>query len=84
MVYEIIWEDSAKKKLEKLDSTIHKQIIKKMDSIVDEPLLYVKKLVGVEAYRLRVGSYRVIMLIEKNKLIILVLELEHRSKVYKN
>tara|TARA_Y100000310_G_C20357716_1_gene657486 strand:+ start:632 stop:757 length:126 start_codon:yes stop_codon:yes gene_type:complete len=41
-------------------------------------------LVGDKAYRLRVGDYRVIADIDNGKLIILVLKVLHRKKVYKS
>jgi len=35
-------------------------------------------------YRLRVGDYRVIYLIEGRRLVILVIKIGHRKDVYKN
>lgn len=43
---------------------------------------YVKKLVGYEGYRLRVGYCRVIMDLDKERLIILVLRIGHSRNVY--
>jgi mRNA interferase RelE/StbE len=43
----------------------------------------VKKLVGDPGYRLRVGEYRVIIDIYKDKLVILVIKIGHRKNIYK-
>ncbi|MEM4258797.1 MAG: type II toxin-antitoxin system RelE/ParE family toxin [Candidatus Thermoplasmatota archaeon] len=42
------------------------------------------KLVGDPGYKLRVGDYRVILEIEKEKLVILVLIIGHRKNIYGN
>jgi len=43
----------------------------------------VTKLVGDPGYRLRVGDYRVILDIDEGNLIILVIKIAHRKKIYK-
>ena len=45
--------------------------------------LDIKKLRGYPYHRLRVGDYRVIFQIDKGKLLILILEVGHRKKIYK-
>lgn len=84
MKYEVSWTESSLKQLEKLDKNIAGRIIEKIESISENPFSFVKKLTGFDLYRLRVGDYRVIMSIEKNKMIIFVLEVGHRSNVYRN
>ena len=45
--------------------------------------LDVKKLQGVcDQYRLRVGKYRIIFTVDKGKLIVLVVEVDHRKDIY--
>ncbi len=41
------------------------------------------KLVGDLGYRLQVGDYRVILDIDEGNLIILVIKIGHRKKIYK-
>jgi mRNA interferase RelE/StbE len=43
-----------------------------------------KKLTGKEAWRIRIGDYRVIYEIENKQLMILVIEIGHRKEIYKN
>lgn len=83
MPYEIKWAEKAIIELEKLDKTLAKRIIKKIESIADDPFSFVIKLRGFELYRLRVGRYRIIMSIENKKMIIFVLEVGHRSSIYR-
>lgn len=82
MTYRVIFSDLAFKQLRKLDEEISRRIISSLDRIRIRPDAYVKKLVGDEGYRLRVGNYRVIMDIDNEKLVILVLRIGHRRNVY--
>jgi mRNA interferase RelE/StbE len=78
----VIFSDLALKQLRKLDGQIGQRIISTLERIRIRPDAYVKKLVGDEGYRLRVGNYRVILDLDQEKLIILVLRIGHRRNVY--
>ena len=82
MTYQVIFSDLAIKQLRKFDKEIGQRIISTLERIRIRPDAYVKKLVGDEGYRLRVGNYRMILDIDKEKLIILVLRIGHRRNVY--
>lgn len=82
MTYQVIFSDLALKQLNKLDREIGQRIISTLERIRIRPDAYVKKLVGDEGYRLRVGNYRVILDIDKEKLMILVLRIDQRRNVY--
>ena len=82
MVYDVQWTMTAERQFSKLDKSTKKRIIDKIDSIQDNPLLYITRLVGFNAYKLRVGNYRVILGIEKNNLLILILKVGHRKNIY--
>ena len=43
-----------------------------------------KKLRGRNAWRLRIGRYRIIYDIINNELVVLVLDINHRKDIYKN
>jgi mRNA interferase RelE/StbE len=83
MTYEIIFTDIALRQLKKLEKDVQTRIINALDRIKIRPESYLKKLVGDPGYRLRVGDYRVIVDVEKKKLIILVLKVGHRKTIYK-
>ena len=82
MSYQIFFTDKAKKQLEKLEKVDKERIIKSLERIRIRPEAHITKLVGDPGYKLRVGDYRVILEIEKEKLIILVLMVGHRKNIY--
>jgi mRNA interferase RelE/StbE len=83
MVYDVRWTKTALRQLEKLDTKIAGRIINQVESISDDPFKSVKRLSGFNLYSLRVGDYRVIMSIQGKKMFIFVLEVGHRSSVYR-
>jgi mRNA interferase RelE/StbE len=82
-MYLIEFSQTAEKQLYKLAREIQVRIISSLERIKVRPYTHVKKLTGYPYFRLRVGDYRVIIDIQENKLIIFVIELGHRSKIYK-
>ena len=84
MSYEIIFTDTSRKQLKKLEKEIQERIIKALERIRIRPEVHVKKLLGDPGYRLRVLEYRIILDISKDKLIILVIKIGHRKNIYKN
>jgi mRNA interferase RelE/StbE len=83
LAYSVYITDTAKKQLAKLDRQTAKRIDKRLHEISHDPFLYVSKLVGLEFYKLRVGDYRILMIIQQNSLLIMVVEISHRRNVYK-
>jgi len=83
MTYQIFFTDKALKQLKKLQKNDQERIIKSLERIRIRPESYITKLIDDPGYRLRVGEYRVILDIEKEKLIILVLMVGHRKNIYK-
>jgi len=83
MRYEVIWAETAVRELEKMDRKVAKRIIDRVEAIKENPFRFVKKLVDLPFYSLRVGDYRVILSIDAGKLVIFVVHVGHRSKVYK-
>ena len=83
MSFIVRWTDTALRSIEKLDKITAKRIIKKIEEIKNNPFYYIKKIKGFPLYSLRVGKYRIILSIEFKKLLIFVIAVEHRKKVYK-
>lgn len=84
MKYEVKWTKTSLDQLKKLDKNIAKRVMDKVEEITKNPFNFVKKLKQFNLFRLRVGDYRVIMSIENKKMIIFVLEVGHRSVIYRN
>lgn len=82
MSYDVRWTDLSLRQLGKLDKELSKRIVEKILSASERPLAFVKRLTGLNLYSLRIGDYRAILSIENKLMIIFVLEVGHRSKVY--
>ncbi len=82
-MYELVYSPTALKQLEKLERAIRERIIIALERLRIRPESRdIKKLMGMPGYRLRVGDYRIIFDIERDKLAILVLEVGHRRNIY--
>lgn len=84
MAYTVEISDDAKRAFKKLDKLVAKRIYTRLHeiSISPDPLEHVKRLKGVSFFSLRVGDYRVILDIKRNRLIIFVIKIGHRADVY--
>jgi len=75
---------NAQKALAKIPSVDQQKIIDAIYQLADAPLPSgCKKLKGKEAWRIRIGNYRVIYEIEGGELLIFVIEIGHRKEIYK-
>jgi len=83
MVFRIIWSTKAAKQLRKLEKDMQHRILLALDRIKIRPEAYVEKLVSEPGYKFRVGKYRVVMDIERDKLLILILRVGHRKDICK-
>ena len=82
-MYELIYSPSALKQFQKLEHNIRERIIIALERLRIRPeSCDLKKLVGMSGYRFRVGDYRIIFDMEKDKLIILILQIGHRKNIY--
>ncbi|MEH2239311.1 type II toxin-antitoxin system RelE family toxin [Nostoc sp.] len=86
MTYEVKFTKGARKMFKKLSQELQDRIEPKIDELAIEPRPNgVKKLQSEEnTYRIRVGDYRVIYDIFDDVLLVNVIDVGHRSKVYKN
>ncbi|MBM3910065.1 MAG: type II toxin-antitoxin system RelE/ParE family toxin [Thaumarchaeota archaeon] len=84
MVWQIKWSKTAEKQISKIDIKNAQRIVTRLEEIADDPYAHTEKLAGFDLRKLRVGNYRVILGIEGQKMIIFVVEVGHRSKIYKN
>lgn len=86
MSYKVEILRGALKQLKKIPSELQERIKIKIDDLATEPRPNgVKKLKGKEnAYRIRVGDYRVIYDIFDELLVVSVVEVGHRRNIYKD
>jgi mRNA interferase RelE/StbE len=84
MPYQIIIEKTAQKDILKINRSAQITISQSISLLADEPRPSgCIKLKGREAWRIRVGDYRVIYEINDKILIIKVVTVSHRRDVYK-
>ena len=61
-----------------------RRIIKKMDYVAVNPAHYLEPLKEVNAYKIRIGDYRIIVDLHEDEKAIDVLFIGHRRNIYKN
>ena len=84
MKYTVLIERYAQKQILKLDKKIIPVIKTAIASLADNPRPHgYKKLKGEDAYRIRVGDYRIIYEINDNTIIVTVVSVGHRKDIYK-
>ena len=79
---------AARKQLEKLDAETNRRIATYLDTRVAtsaDPTRLGKGLTGLLKgyWRYRVGNYRIIAKIENQRLVVYVVEIDHRSEIYR-
>ena len=86
MTFSVIYTTRARKDLKQISPDATQDCIRSISKIKDDPLSFVKKLKGSKQaplYTLRIGEYRAIMSIQEDRLIVFVLEIGHRSTIYR-
>jgi mRNA interferase RelE/StbE len=84
-VYKIEYSRSALKSLRRLPRNLAETIRQKINALAADPFAHhanAMKLQGREGYRLRVGDWRVLYEIHKDRLVILVLDIKPRGGAY--
>ena len=83
----VILTDTFKKQLKKLDAAISKRVLDYLEQVelLDNPRSRGKALTSNRAglWRYRVSDYRILCRIRDDELIITVIEIAHRSTVYR-
>ena len=82
MPFSIYFTDNSGKEFGRLDKTIQERIKAKLEKASSSPMLFVKRLKGVELFSLRAGNYRVILNIEWTSRKITVMKISLRKNVY--
>lgn len=83
MKYEVRMSPKALKQLKKLDKKHSKRLIIKIYELADNPIpRTTQKLVAKRGYRIRVGVYRILYEVNKNELIVHIIEVGHRKNIY--
>ncbi len=84
-MYQILIEKKAERSLSKIPQKYKEKIILRIKELAKDPFarhLDVKKLQGRDGYRMRIGDYRVLYKVDKEKIIIYVFDAGHRRQIY--
>ena len=82
MKYSIFWTDPATKDLGKLPKPVAQRIFDKVNSIGDDPYRTAERCEGYPFYHQRIGAYRAILKIDDFTMLISIVKVGPRKKVY--
>ena len=84
MRYRVIISAAADRAVGRLDKTTRRRIADRLAALAENPRpAGCIKLAGMEAYRIRVGDYRIVYEIEDRVLLVTVIDVGHRREVYR-
>lgn len=83
--YVVEFKASVDKVLQRMPTAVQRRIVSAVEELADDPRpVGAIKLTGEEnAWRIRVGDYRIIYEIHDGRLIVLVVRVGHRRDIYK-
>jgi len=81
-MYSISFSETSEKQLYKLEHIVQKRVINVLERIQIRPFHFIKRKEGTKYYILRIGEYRAILDVNKEKMIIFVIEVGHRKNIY--
>jgi len=83
LVSQFVVKRSVKKDLRKIDKAHLEAILNRIDALTDNPHPPgCKKLKGQEVYRVRQGNYRIVYEIIDDRLVVIVVAVGSRGRVY--
>lgn len=85
MAYTVIIKPSAERAFKKLAPDTQRQVMRVLESLRENPFPPgVKKLAGMDLYRVRSGDYRIVYGVERKVLQVLVVKVGHRREIYRD
>jgi mRNA interferase RelE/StbE len=84
MTYVVTIERTARKALDRLERSPRRRIEDRIEALRHDPRpLGCAKLSGVDAYRIRVGTYRVVYTVDDRVRLVNVTKVGHRRSIYR-
>jgi mRNA interferase RelE/StbE len=82
--YRVDVQRSAERDLERLSTVVFDRISDRLAALAQDPRPPgLEKLVGLDAYRVRVGDYRIVYEVDDRSRIVLVTRVRHRREAYR-
>lgn len=85
-MFEIFLDTPAKNFIKKLDSKNSQRIIKAIEKLAEDPVPHdAKRIYGTseKLFRIRVGDFRVLYRVDYEEIIIIVVDIDLRKRIYK-
>ena len=82
MIYRIEYSSRAAKQIRKFEKALQRRVLATIERARVRPYEHFERLVGSQHYKLRIGDYRAIIGIYDRVMVILIIEIAHRKKVY--
>lgn len=84
--YQVFFTKSARREFDRLPENVQQRVVDALQVLGSNPfseLLSIKKLRGAPSlYRVRLGDYRVVYTLEKDRLVVTIIKIGHRREVY--
>jgi mRNA interferase RelE/StbE len=83
--YQVVFRDDARKAFDRLDAAVRRQVGRVIDRLAENPRPgQATQIVGdPHTWRVRTGAWRILYEIHDDRLIVLVLDVRHRSTAYR-
>ncbi len=82
-MWKINFSTAAARDLHDFSRKDSERIIKKLKEAAKDPYHYFDNLVNCDEYKLRIGDYRAIALLDYDEKLIFILKIGHRKNIYK-
>ncbi len=80
----VVYNRSAEKEILSLEKILAQRIARKIVDLQLDPYPHgYEKLSGEGGYRIRIGDYRVVYLIDKKSKVLTITKIKHRREVYR-
>lgn len=87
-MYTIVWTTTARRQFTRLtarNATLAARIMAAVDALAINPRPPgCVKLTGTDAYRIRVGSYRIVYTVDDDAVQVTIIRIAHRGDAYRN
>ena len=82
MAWTADWSGTAIKQLKKFPKKDQRRILEKTAEVEQDPFTYISRLEGSPLFKYRVGHYRIILNVVNNRLLLQIVKVVKRSRVY--
>lgn len=82
MTWSIQWTDQALRDLSRLDRSVARRVVRKLEQASKDPPRFFSRLVGGDEHKLRIGDYRLFAALLHDSEAIVIQRVDHRSRIY--